>query len=67
MSRHWNPDEELVRRLAAEEEARANKRPWPQGATVGLLLVATSCVALGAVLYSFAGPRDVVEESVGRR
>ena len=45
--KHWNADEELARRIAAEEEARAGKRPWPDGATAGLLLVALSCVALG--------------------
>lgn len=67
MSRHWNPDEQLARRIAAEERARAGKRSWPEGATAGVLLVALSCIALGAVLFQFAGPRQVVEDSVGRR
>lgn len=67
VSRHWNPDEELARCLAEEELARARKRSWPDGATAGLLLIAVSCIALGTVLYQFAGPREVVEENVGRR
>ena len=67
MSRHWNPDEELARCIAAEELARARKRPWPEGATAGLVLVAALCLAVGLTLYQFAGPRDVVEEGVGRR
>ena len=68
VSTHWNPDEELARRIAADELARAeHRRSWPEGATAGLLLVALGCVALGAVLYQFAGPREVVEKDVGQR
>jgi hypothetical protein len=67
VSKHWNPDEELASRIAAEELARAQKRSWPEGATAGLLLVAASCLAVGALLYQFAGPRDVIEDSVARR
>ena len=66
MSKHWNPDEELIRRLEAEERARAEKRPWPEGSIAGLVLVASCCFAVGAVLYQFAGPRDVVEDSISR-
>jgi len=66
MSRPWNPDEELARSIAAEETARARKR-WPEGATVGVLLVAVSCIALGAALYQFAGPRQPVEGPVSAR
>ena len=65
--KHWNPDEELACRIAAEEMARGARRSWPEGATAGVLLVALSCIALGMALYQFAGPRDVVEESVGER
>lgn len=72
MSRHWNPDEELadrelVRRLAAEELARARRRPWPEGATAGLALIALSCAAFGAILYQVAGPRVVVDNDAARR
>ena len=66
MSRHWDPDEELVRCIAAEELARQN-RTWPQGATAGLVLVAACCLAVGLTLYQVAGPRDVVEEGADRR
>lgn len=66
MSRHWDPDEALARCIAAEERARQN-RSWPQGATAGLVLVASMCLAVGLTLYQFAGPRDVVEEGAGRR
>ena len=67
MTRHWDPDEELARRIAAEELARSRKAEWPKGATAGVVLVAVCCVALGTVLYQFAGPRKVVEETVSRR
>ena len=81
MSKYWNPDEELAdracpqhaldrelaRSIEADELARAQKRAWPDGATAGLLLVALSCIAFGAVLYQFTGPRPVVEEGAGRR
>lgn len=61
MSRPWNPDDELARAIAADEVARARRR-WPEGATVGVLLVAVSCIVLGSALYRFAGPRPVVEK-----
>ena len=81
MSKHWNPDEELADRScpqhdldralawlkAADETSRPQKAAWPEGATAGLLLVAASCLAVGALLYQFAGPREVIEESVTRR
>ena len=67
MSRHWDPDEELARSIAAEELARLQRRPWPEGAVAGLVLVAASCLALGTVLYQFAGPRNVVEEGATQR
>ena len=66
MSRHWNPDEELARCIAADEAAR-QARKWPEGATVGLLMVAVSCMAVGLTLFQFAGPRDVIEDSVRKR
>jgi len=54
VSKHWNPDDELVR----VREERAKPR-WPQGATAGLVLVAATCLAVAMVLYRVAGPRDV--------
>jgi hypothetical protein len=38
--------------------ARARKAAWPEGATAGLLLVATACLAATAMLYHVAGPSD---------
>ena len=67
MSKHWNPDEELAWLAAADEPARPVKGSWPEGATAGLLLVACSCLAVGAVLYSFAGPRLIIEEAAAPR
>ena len=66
MSKHWDSDEELARYIAADELARA-QRSWPQGATAGLLIVALTCIGLGALLYQVTGPRTVVEGSVERR
>ncbi|HET9337057.1 MAG TPA: hypothetical protein VFO12_11710 [Sphingomicrobium sp.] len=59
-------DRELARSIAAEELALAGKK-WPEGATAGLLLVALSCIAFGALLYQVTGPRTVVEDSAARR
>jgi hypothetical protein len=67
VSKHWNPDEELAHRIAAEELARAAKKPLPEGSVTGLLLVAASCLALGALLHQVAGPRHLVEENVAGR
>ena len=67
MGRHWNPDEQLARAIEAEELARVRKRPWPNGAVAGLVLVAACCLAIGLSLYQVAGPRAVVEEGVARR
>lgn len=66
MSRHWNPEEELAR-FGAEETVPRGERAWPDGATAGLLMVSVCCLALGAVIYQFAGPRDVIDESIGRQ
>lgn len=58
MSRHWQPDE-ARERWSAPDSPRAPRPPWPAGATVGLLLVATACLGLAVALYQVAGPRDV--------
>ena len=55
MSRHWNPTDEMAR----VREARA-KRPWPKGATAGLVLLGLGCVGLALLLYRVAGPRDII-------
>ena len=55
MSQHWNPEEQLVR-------AKAARKPWPKGATAGLLLVAAACTAFAIILYQVAAPRDVFED-----
>jgi hypothetical protein len=67
VSKHWNPDGEIERCLGADAIAPPAKPSWPKGATAGLVLVAASCLAVGMALYTFAGPRDVVEESVSGR
>ena len=54
MSRHWNPDEDLARVRGAQVQPR-----WPEGATVGVALVAAACVGMAILLYRLAGPRDV--------
>ena len=67
MSKHWNPDGEVARAAGADGLAPPKRPSWPEGATAGLLLVATCCLAVGALLYQVAGPRDVVDERVARR
>lgn len=56
MSKHWKPDGEIARIIPVRERP---KRRWPEGATAGLVLVAAACVALAAIFYHIAGPRDV--------
>jgi hypothetical protein len=41
---------------------QAQWAPWPQGAIVGILLVAAACVGFSLALYHVAGPRDVFAE-----
>jgi hypothetical protein len=60
VSRHWKPDGDIPGARPLESLAPA-KKPWPAGATAGLVLVAAACLALGAVVYHVAGPRDVFE------
>lgn len=57
MSKHWNPDDDVVR-----IEARAVQKSWPAGATAGLLLVAAACVGFSVILYQVAGPREIFEK-----
>jgi hypothetical protein len=54
MSRHWKPDAEVDR----VRKARVTQR-WPEGAAVGLTMVAVACAGMVLVLYRMAGPRDV--------
>ena len=54
MSRHWNPDDDLARLRGAEPQLR-----WPEGATAGLLMVASACVGIAVLLYKMAAPRDI--------
>lgn len=54
MSAHWNPEDDLIR----AREARAKPR-WPEGATAGLMLVATGCLGIALLLYRLAEPRDI--------
>jgi hypothetical protein len=59
--KHWKPDENIAAEMARENPVPVRKR-WPAGATAGLLIVAASCVALGAVMYHVTGPRDVFKD-----
>jgi hypothetical protein len=52
--KHWKPDEEIVRAVPAPA-----RKPWPAGATVGLLIVAAGCAGAAVLLYKLAGPTDV--------
>lgn len=67
MSKHWVPDEHLAHRAGADEPARSAKAAWPEGATVGIAMVAAFCLTIGLLLYHAAGPRDPIEESVAQR
>ena len=55
MSQHWKPEEQLIR-------AEAARKPWPKGATAGLLLVAAACAGFAIILYQVAAPREVFED-----
>ena len=59
MSRHWKPEGEIVRATTARK-----RRPLPEGAAAGLLLVAAACLGVAVVLYHVAGPRDVFEQDI---
>ena len=63
MSRHWKADEDRTLWLPADEQVRPAVPSWPKGATAGLVLVASGCLAVGALLYRVAGPRDVFEKN----
>lgn len=67
VSKHWHPDKDLTRVVGADDLARARQDRWPQGSTVGIGAIAALCLAVAAILYQAAGPRDIVEESVARR
>jgi hypothetical protein len=55
VSRHWKPER-------AKARVVRQRKPWPAGATAGLVLVAAACLGAAVVLYQVAGPRDVFEE-----
>lgn len=69
MSRHWQPDEDRTRWSRADHGALPDgpappvKIVWPRGATAGLLLVATGCLAIAALVYKAAGPRHAIESN----
>ena len=67
MSQHWKPEGDRANWLSADAYAPADSKSWPAGATAGLVLVAAACLAVGAILYQVAGPRDVIEEDAARR
>ena len=70
MSKHWRPNTEMrplhLSRARREwtriegywpDEARG---PMPEGAKVGLLLIAAACVGAAIAVYQVWGPRDVI-------
>lgn len=70
MSKHWRPDLDATElrpsRTRREwtriqgylpEEARG---PIPEGAKVGLLLIAAACVGAAIAVYQVWGPRDAI-------
>jgi hypothetical protein len=61
MSAHWKPDTDLDHWTPAESRLSPARASWPQGATVGLALVAAGCLAVGALLYQVARPRHAVD------
>jgi hypothetical protein len=54
MSKHWKPDGERPRVCEAKASAR-----WPEGATVGLVVLGAACLGAVILLYKLGGPRDV--------
>ena len=65
--KHWKPDVDSTRWLSADAYAPPKAKAWPEGATAGLVLVAVACLAVGALLYQVAGPREPIEEGAARR
>jgi len=69
VSKHWQPDEDRTRWARADgcaspdSAAPSVKIVWPRGATAGLILVATGCLAIAALVYKAAGPRDMIEKN----
>jgi hypothetical protein len=64
VSKHWKPDGDSARWTRADDYSPPRNASWPEGATAGLVLVAAACLAVGAIFYKLAGPRDVIEENV---
>jgi hypothetical protein len=75
MSKHWKPDEGVVRplrtgrRLKSLHELRPPdflgrmhrvERQLPHGAKAGLLLVAAACLGIAIGAYLAFGPRDII-------
>jgi negative regulator of sigma E activity len=58
VSKHWNPQGEVARARKAPV-----KHAWPASATVGVVLVAAACLAVGVIVYQVAGPRDSFADS----
>ena len=69
MSGHWTPDGDRTRWTRADGYAPLDgytlpvKSSWPKGATPGVLMVAAICLAIAALLYKAAGPRDPIEKN----
>ena len=57
MTKPWKPHGD-----PAPAAPLRQRKPWPAGATAGLLLVAAACVGAAVLLYQVAGPRDIFEQ-----
>ena len=76
MSKHWrsDPDVRPLRPSRARREwARIQdcwpeqaRGPMPEGAKVGLLLIAAACVGAAIAVYQAWGPRDVIAHNGDR-
>jgi hypothetical protein len=73
VSRHWKPpSEKIVRVRPAADWSRIQSywrahRAMPEGAKVGLVLIAAACVGVAFGAYHLLGPRDVVADEVANR
>ena len=46
----------------ADAYAPPLRTSWPEGATAGVLIAASACLALSMTIYHMAGPRDLFAE-----
>jgi endonuclease YncB( thermonuclease family) len=69
MSRHWKPPGKIVRIRPSGDWTRIQSyrnahRSMPEGAKVGLVLIAAACVGIGIGAYQVLGPRHPIADEV---